>query len=311
MHLGLTPWRISEELSAQELGEQAALAESWGYQSFWLPEHHFTQGGAIPDPLMWLASVATVTKQIKLGTTSYLIPLRNPVLAAEQVAVLDQLSEGRVILGLGRGYAKSLFDVFQVEARKKRAIFKDTLSVMKHAWEGGTVGVDERGNEVSISPLPIQQPHPPLWVAAFGPLALKQAGSHGLPYLASPMETQERLRNNYAIHRESCRAADQPIPREVPIMRSLFVSENQAVVGRIRDHLDQTSGSMVRADGSRSRVECDDWAIVGDAAFVRDQVAQYREELGITHMVVTRLRIGGVDRSQLENSVATAIEILS
>ena len=311
MHIGLIPWSISDHLTAIELGEQARLAESWGCNSFWLPEHHFTQGSAIPDPLMWLASVAALTSQIRLGTTSYLIPLRNPILTAEQVAVLDQLSDGRVILGLGRGFAKSLFDVFNVEASQKRAIFKDTLNVMKRAWEGESIAIDDQGNEVRISPMPVQKPYPPLWVVVFGPLAPKQAGSHGLPYLASPMETRDRLQNNYAIHRKSCADANQCVPAEVPIMRSLFVSDDSELVNLIRQRLNRTSGSMVRADVSTSNVQCDDWAIVGNASFVKDRVAQYREELGVTHMVITRLRIGGVDNAQLERSVATAIEILN
>ena len=287
------------------------MAESWGYQSFWLPAHHFTPGSAIPDPLMWLASVAGVTSRIRLGTTSFLIPLRNPILAAEQVATLDQLSNGRVILGLGRGFAKSLFEVFQIDASKKRAIFKDSLSVMKMAWNGDRVAVDERGNDVIISPTPIQKPHPPLWVAAFGPLALKQAGSHGLPYLASPMETYDRLIGNYSLHQRSCSDANQVIPQEIPVMRSLFISDDRNLIERIRDRLNETSKSIVRASATSRKVTCDDWAIVGDASFVKDKVAKYRETLGMTHLVITRLRIGGVDTTQVERSVADAVEVLA
>ena len=94
MKLGVTPW-LGGERSAAALTEQARQAESLGYESFWLPENHFNPG-AIPDPLMLLAAVAAGTSSIRLATTSYLLPLRHPIQAAEQVAVLDQLSEGRV-----------------------------------------------------------------------------------------------------------------------------------------------------------------------------------------------------------------------
>ena len=103
MHLGLTPWRISGGVDAQELTRQASLAEGWGYESFWLPENHFTGDAAIPEPLMLLAAVAAGTRTIRLATTSYLLPVRHPLQAAEQVAVLDRLSGGRVVLGVGRG----------------------------------------------------------------------------------------------------------------------------------------------------------------------------------------------------------------
>ena len=85
LHLGLTPWQISAHADAATLARRGQLAESWGYRSFWLPEHHFVRSGATPEPLMLLAAARTRT--ILLGTTSFLLPLRNPLQAAEQVAV--------------------------------------------------------------------------------------------------------------------------------------------------------------------------------------------------------------------------------
>ena len=110
LHLGITPWRLNAP-SAASIGEQALFAEQHDYQSFWLPENHFGEG-ALPDPLMLLASAATTTHRIQLATTSYLLTLRNPLQAAEQVAVLDQLSGGRVLLGVGRGYAPEMLRAF-------------------------------------------------------------------------------------------------------------------------------------------------------------------------------------------------------
>ena len=155
MHLGLTPWRISGGVGAQELGRQGALAESWGYRSFWLPENHFAAAppveegsaeqrpsaaaNAIPDPLMLLAAVAACTRTIRLATTSYLLPLRHPLQAAEQVAVLDRLSGGRVTLGVGRGYQPAMFDAFSVSRRDKRRIFEASVRTMVRAWRGEPV----------------------------------------------------------------------------------------------------------------------------------------------------------------------------
>ncbi len=309
LHLGMTPWSLRDTHTAQVLGRQAQLGESWGYQSFWLPEHHFTRGRAIPDPLLLLASVAAMTTEMKLGTTSYLLPLRQPLLAAEQVAVLDQLSGGRLILGIGRGYAPQLFDTFGVDRSRKRLLLKHCLDVMQEAWAGNDVGEGE--TKSSIAPLPYQQPHPPIWVAAFGPLALKQAGSLGCPYIASPMETVERLRTNLRIHGEACREANLPVPEEVPIMRTMYCSEDPKQVAEVRSRLESESANVVRdADGVQQVTEIDDWSIVGDPGFVRDVVTRYQEELGVTHLVVTRLRIGGLPTSDLEKSVALAAETL-
>ena len=310
MHLGLTPWRIGSRVNAQELGRQGALAESWGYRSFWLPESHFAADGAIPDPLMLLAAVAAHTSTIRLATTSYLLPLRHPLQAAEQVAVLDRLSDGRVILGVGRGYQPAMFDAFAVSRKDKRRIFEWCLGEMIQAWQGKPVLARE-DEPVLLSPLPVQKPHPPIWVAAFGPKALAQAGKLGLPYLASPMEPVQRLRDNYQRLGEASDQAGVARPTERPIMRTLFISEDAALLARVREQLERSARQIA---SSRLRdgisLAADDWAIVGEPNAVRDKVAAYAEQLGMTHLIVTRLRIGRMAPGALERSVRMAAEVL-
>ena len=308
LHIGLTPWRISDAVDAAVLARQAELAESWGYRSFWLPEHHFSRGGAVPEPLLLLAAVAARTETILLGTTSFLLTLRNPLQAAEQVAVLDRLSNGRVVLGVGRGYSASLLSAFSVSAREKRRRFEWCLEHMIRAWRGEPVVLAEGAEPVVVAPRPFQRPHPPIWIAAFGPKALAQAGTLGAPYLASPMESRHRLKKNYRLHAEACQAADRQVPPEVPVMRTVFVSSDARLVARVRDRLDRWADSASasrRAGGS-----VDDWAIVGEPAAVRDQIEQYRGDLGMTHLIVTRLRIGCVEAVHLERSVETVASIL-
>lgn len=317
MHLGLTPWRISGRLSAAQLADQGALAERWGYRSFWLPENHFTSGAtsaarnsAIPEPLLLLAAVAARTRSIRLATTSYLLPLRHPLQAAEQVAVLDRLSEGRVILGVGRGYQPAMFDAFSVSRKDKRRIFEWCLATMMAAWRGEPVAASD-GPEVTLSPLPVQSPHPPIWVAAFGPKALAQAGRLGMPYIASPMEPVARLRENYQRHAHACDEACVERPAEVPIMRTVFVAEDARLLQRVREDL-QRSARQVASSGVRRgySLAADDWAIVGEPSEIRDKVAAYRQELGMTHLIATRLRIGRVDGAALERSLRLAVELL-
>jgi len=301
LHLGLTPWLAPLARRADELARQAELAEAWGYESFWLPENHFGEG-AIPEPMMLLSAVASATSTIRLGTTSYLLPLRHPLQAAEQVAVLDQLSNGRVILGVGRGYQPALFDAFNVARSEKREIFADCLATMRRAWRG-----DALAGDVSVWPRPVQQPHPPIWVAAFGPKALRQAGSFGLPYLASPMESFAVLRHNYERHADACRLAGVAVPDVVPIMRTVFVADDAATLARVRDALAaQASAMRATADAAmRARMpqSVDEWGIVGTPEHVRARIDEYRRELGMTHLIATRLRIGGVEPELIEQSM--------
>lgn len=300
LELGLTPWDFST-LSASSLSAQAQFAEARGYKSIWLPENHFNPQ-AIPDPLTLLAAVAAATTTIRLATTSYLLPLRNPLLAAEQVAVLDRLSEGRVLLGVGRGYSKETLYAFDIAPGTKRELFEWSLDLMRRAWAGDAVSLhDDNSAAVNVEPRPVQTPHPPIWVAAFGPKALKQCGRLGLPYLASPIDTFEDLKKNYARYDEAVAEAGHEPVTVRPIMRTIFMSEDRTLVDGLKDRL--TKVNLPR--GLKTPPEVDDWAIVGTPDEVCERVAVYREALDISHLVVTHLRVDGVAKEALQESVGT------
>ena len=306
LHLGLTPWNFSD-LSAPSLCEQAQFAEAHGYESIWLPENHFGEN-ALPDPLTLLATIAGATTKIRLGTTSYLLTLRNPLQAAEQVAVLDQLSGGRLILGVGRGYAPDMLKAFHVPAKEKRRIFAWTLGLMRDAWAGKPVSLD--GDEdvaIEVHPRPRQRPEPPIWVAAFGPKALAQAGRLGLPYLCSPMESLATLEDNYGHHRMAAEGAGVEMPTIVPLMRTVFVSTDENRLLKVRAELAQHSENARMKDGESH----EDWTIVGTPEQVLEKLDTYQTRLGMTHMVATRLRIGGIPEEALRESVALLAKILS
>ena len=289
LHLGLTPWAGDLAAAAALIGGQAETAEAMGYDSFWLPESHFQSPGACPTPLLLLAAAAARTSRIALGTTSYLLPIRNPIHAAEEVAVLDRISNGRVILGLGRGFRPSLFAAFDVPQREKRDRFEAALAIMLRAWAGEPI-LENGAEPFWLEPRPVQEPHPPLWVAAFGPKAVAQAGRLGLPYLASPVEPLFRLLQNYRLHGEALLEAGRSPKLPVPIMRTVFVSDDPSALGRVRQGLERQAAEM-RASTSavlRGRAEggIDDWAIIGEPAAVAETIGRYREELGITHLIV-------------------------
>ena len=288
MKIAVTAWRFGTDGLGQELAAQGEVAEAMGFDSFWLPENHFTGPAAIPSPLMLLAAVASRTTKIRLGSTSYLLPIRNPILAAEEVAVLDRLSGGRVILGIGRGFADAMFKTFDIPTSEKRKRFKENLKRMIDAWQGKAIAQHD-DEDIFLSPLPVQQPHPPLWVAAFGPLAIKQAGSLGLPYIASPVESLESLEANISAHREHVSEAGHNSVTTVPVMRTVFVTDQPALEKSVRESLDNESASQFREQS----VPLDDWAIVGDAAFVKDKLSEYRERLGLNYLIA-RGRIQGV-----------------
>jgi alkanesulfonate monooxygenase SsuD/methylene tetrahydromethanopterin reductase-like flavin-dependent oxidoreductase (luciferase family) len=287
LHLGLTPWQLHPSLNAASLCQQAELAEQWGYDSFFLPESHFSTAMPVPDPLLLLAAVAARTTHIKLGTTSWLLPIRQPQLAAEQAAALDQLCEGRLILGLGRGYQASMLQTFGVNLRDKRERFEEILLQMIAAWKGEYIGAAE--HQLTLVPCPVQQPHPPLWVAAFGPKAINQVGGLGLPYLASPMESLEELQANQERHLRAAAESGHPNPVVVPIMRTVFISADAQRCADIRQQITDSPGR--------------DWSMVGSALQVEETIAHYRQTLGMTHLIAVRPRVRGITETENRDSL--------
>ncbi|MBL4681251.1 MAG: LLM class flavin-dependent oxidoreductase [Pseudomonadales bacterium] len=311
MKVAVTPWSVGSNWFAEDLCEQAVLAEAMGFHSFWLPENHFGDSRAIPSPLTLLATVAGCTTRIKLGTTSYLLTIRHPIQAAEEVATLDQLSRGRLILGVGRGVHEAMFEVYKVPLKEKRLTFQTNLEAMQKAWRGlpiyessdGKSNDSDSKKQIYLSPLPFQKPYPPIWIAAFGPLALKQAGNLGFPYLASPIETLEVLKQNYEKHTQALALAKHNPADTIPVMRTVFINKNKGIIEALRKELENVPGRT-----SESKVE--NWAIIGDSIYVYDKIQEYREVLGMTHLIA-RGRLPGISKEVQIKSHEHLIKITS
>ncbi|MFK7912816.1 MAG: LLM class flavin-dependent oxidoreductase, partial [Pseudomonadales bacterium] len=181
------------------------------------------------------------------------------------------------------------------------------------AWSGSAMRIgdsDAADAQVTLGPLPVQQPHPPIWIAAFGPKALTQAGRLGLPYLASPMETLAELQDNLAVYTKSYAATWSGAAQQasgqlagqatIPVMRSVFVSDDATAVATVRDALSKTRGGPA----GNMPAPADAWALIGDRHEVADLIAQYRETLGMTHLIASRPRVSGLASEQLEQSLA-------
>ena len=297
IEVAVTAWSANAGWGADALCKQAETAEAMGFHSFWLPENHFGDHRSIPAPLTLLAAVAARTQRIKLGSSSYLLPIRHPLLAAEEVAVLDQLSNGRVILGVGRGIQGAVFKAFDVAPSNKRKLFQANLTAMIAAWSGEPIVQGEDGEPVFLAPLPIQRPHPPIWVAAFGPLALRQAAGLGLPYLASPIESLATLTENYKTYRQALQEYGHAPVATTPVMRTVFITRDPREAAEVRSQLENSLPAGMR----KKDVEVDDWAIIGDSYYAKDKLSEYVERLALSHLIARGGLPGVAGEAQLKS----------
>jgi alkanesulfonate monooxygenase SsuD/methylene tetrahydromethanopterin reductase-like flavin-dependent oxidoreductase (luciferase family) len=164
--------RTVPELYAQ-LARQCELAETLGYDTFFCAEHHFHEYGVVPDPAVMLSALAQRTRRIRLGTAISILTFHDPRRVAESYAMLDVLSGGRLVLGVGSGYLAHEFAGFGVDPKEKRAIFNEKLAVVRRLLAG------EAHGKAVLNVLPHENRVPPIYVAVLAREAAFHVGAQG------------------------------------------------------------------------------------------------------------------------------------
>jgi alkanesulfonate monooxygenase SsuD/methylene tetrahydromethanopterin reductase-like flavin-dependent oxidoreductase (luciferase family) len=184
------PTRRNPNQFLREVLAECLYAEELGYNSVWLPEHHFGLFGCLPSPAVFLSHLAAKTKRIKLAPATVLLPCNNPLRVAEEFALLDLLSDGRAIFSAGRGYDKREYDAFNIPFDESRDRFYEGLDLVRTAWTQEEFTYEGRfyslSQPVSCLPRPVQKPHPPIYVACFSRPTVEMAAKHGFFTLFAP-----------------------------------------------------------------------------------------------------------------------------
>ena len=181
---------------------QIEAAARGGLHGVWVTEHHFSNYGYTPNPLMLLAGVAREFPQLYVGTAVIVLPLWHPLRLAEDLAVLDILAEGKLIVGIGRGYQPYEFLGLGQDIANNRQQSEEAVEVLIRAWtesdfthQGVFYSVPE---PVTVLPRPRQRPHPPLWCATTSPESVQYAARKGfgfmLPTSFTPPEIAQHRR---------------------------------------------------------------------------------------------------------------------
>lgn len=207
-----------ESISPRALVEQAVKAEELGYSSIWVWDHMLLGSKSVfpvYESITTLAAVAATTKHVRLGTGILVLSIRNPVVLSKQVATLDNLSEGRVTLGVAAGWYKREFQACGYPFDSRGRTLQVNLEVMKRLWTedrvNGTYGQYNLKN-VTMEPKPVQKPHPPLWMGGYVDAVLRRVGKRADGWI-SYFYTPESFDRSWRKVLESVKASGKAIDK--------------------------------------------------------------------------------------------------
>jgi alkanesulfonate monooxygenase SsuD/methylene tetrahydromethanopterin reductase-like flavin-dependent oxidoreductase (luciferase family) len=216
----------------KEALEQVLRAEQLGFDSVWLTEHHFSRHGIVPASLTVLAYLAGRTTSLRLGTAVAVLPFHNPIRLAEEAATVDVLSDGRLDLGVGRGYQWGEFHKFHISMEEATRRFEEAMEVMTRAWTA-TEPFEHRGefwsfNDMTLHPRPVQMPHPPLWVAAGSPASMERVARHHWNLLIGQGESFQQVAAQVEYFRSAVAEAGFTYsPDRVTTARAMYTAPSQ------------------------------------------------------------------------------------
>lgn len=222
---------------------EACLTDELGFDVIWLAEHHFDGICAYVDPVSFAAALAVATKRAKIGFAVAQMALHHPIRMAEQLSLIDHMSKGRLIVGLGRGTAYNIYDYqgYGLDHREAQARFEEAEAIMFQAWRGEKFEHHGRFWDVKVPmlrPLPYTKPHPFVIRSASSEEGMLHIARQGRPFMMN-VQSNEVTRRRMDLYRQTLRTAgldDAAVAGNVDqcwVWRNVFVAETDAEAERI------------------------------------------------------------------------------
>ena len=249
----------------QAIMETACKAEELGFDALFVNDHVIVDDAPrsalwrnVYDPLMVLSHVAALTSRVLLGTSVLIMPYRNPIVTAKMVATLDQLSGGRAIAGVGAGWNEAEYDALGVPYHERGARTTEYLRLWQACWEPGPTTFHGRFfsfDQMHVSPKPLQQPHPPIWIGGSSHASLRRAARFAQVWQPTPTALPELI-SNQAYLRDVCAEIGR---NDVPRTRMSFRVNFSHITGSSSSGGDRPTGQgtpeQVVSDLKRYRQE--------------------------------------------------------
>jgi alkanesulfonate monooxygenase SsuD/methylene tetrahydromethanopterin reductase-like flavin-dependent oxidoreductase (luciferase family) len=284
---------------------QAALAEELGFAALWAHEHH-SQAMMYPDSLLALAAMAGVTRRIGLGTNMLLLPIHHPVRVAQQAAMVDVLSHGRLRLGVANGYSPTDLRTFGVPRARRGARMESGVALIRALWSGEAVtrdGEDFQLEGFRLFPLPVQRPGPPILMGGQAEVAIRRAAQLGDGYLISTTETIDHVAQRVATYRAARRqygpSATAPLLNRIVCTvpsgaaRAAAVEFFARALLALYDAWGHANVTVLAASEREPPRVARDHFVIGEPAECIERLEAYAE-LGIGH-VACLMNFGGPD----------------
>ncbi len=234
MHFGIKPLQGGHHFATTL--EECDLAERLGFDSVYICEHHGLPDGFYPAPLLIATAIAARTRRVRLWIGILILPLYHPLHVAEQAAVLDGLSDGRLELGVGVGYREEEFDAFGVPFKERGARTEEAIVLIRRLLTESRVDHEGRFwqlRDFTLYPRPVQQPLR-IWVGGWSEAALRRAARLGDGWLPGPTANRDTLRTCFATYRAALRERGiDAAAVQAPLGRDIYLTTDRAERDRI------------------------------------------------------------------------------
>jgi probable F420-dependent oxidoreductase len=312
MKVGLSP--LQGQARFDETLDECIRAEEAGFDSVWLGEHH-NNPILHPAPLIGLAAIASRTSRVGLGTGVLLLPLYHPMMVAEEGAMVDMISGGRLILGVGVGYAPEEFAAFGESLKQRGTRMDESAELVLRLWTEENVSHEGRHFKVSnatVAPRPIQNPRPPMWFGAWADAAIRRAARLGDAWVVGPSASLGEIKPSLQTYRQTCQGEGKG-NGNVALFRYVFVGDTtrdaveiagDAFINAFENLYFRWPHPVVSRPSGDLTIErlAKDRIIFGDPQTCIDEIRRFRRELDVTHLVC-RFSVPGIDRDACARSL--------
>jgi len=330
MKLGLymstqfTPGTNVAAARAQML-EQVRAALQNAFSSLWVPHHYATQPMQMLAPIPMLAYLAREAEGMQIGANILVLPLLNPIHVAEDAVTLDLLSGGRYVLGVGIGYREAEFNAFNVPLKERVQRFNESIAIMRRLWTEDRVtyhGKIFNIEDLGIGLKPVRPRGPPIWIAGVVDAAVKRAARIGDAWLITNFAHLSVLVPQMKMYRETLAEMGKPFPDDVPITRECYIGPTrEKAIAECRAALEYKYGAYsswgldTQSKGAESFNQpfeqfIEDRFIIGDKAYVKDEIARYHDLLGVNHFIM-RVQWPGLEHDKVMRTITSLGEILA